>query len=134
MHDVIVIKTKLNNFKFYSSLTNPFPNSNSVNPIDTNGYDDAIVISNEYLNGKIYLGLEPVFSVQKQIIEIFTCESYSPNKDCKFVGNSNELWYLYFFLFFVFSLLFIIYKCKIRLSSNNISVRNKRLNVFDNIR
>ena len=134
LHDVIVIKTKLSNFKFYSSLTNPFPNSNLGNPIDTSDYDDAIVISNEYLNGRIYLGLEPKHSVQKQKIEIFTCESYSPDKNCKFVGNRKDLWYLFFLLLFVFSLIFIIYKCKLSLSTNNISKRNKRLNVFDNIK
>ena len=131
--DVMVIKTNLSNFKIYSSLTNPFPNSIWDNPIYTSDNDDAIVISNDKLSGKIYLGIEPINSIQKQKVEIFTCESYSPNKNCKFVGNSGG-WYLFLFIFFVFCLLFIIYKCKLRFSSDNNSKKNKRLNVFDNVK
>ena len=133
LKDVIVIKTNLSNFNFYSSLTNPFPNSHVVSPIEKNENDDAIVISNELLNGLIYLGIEPINSLQKQKIEIFSCESYLPNKNCKFIGNSQAQWLSFFFLFFVFSLFFIIYKCKQKVSSNYGSRSSKRLNVFDNV-
>ena len=131
--DVIVIKTDINNFNFYTSLIYPFPNRYIGDLIEA---DDTDYISFSYLqsNGIIYLGLEPKNSVQKQKLEIFTCESFAPNKGCKFVGSSKNEWFIMLFIFFGFILLFIIYKCRVKLSINLDSKDIKRLNVFDNIK
>ena len=129
--DVIVIKTDINNFKFYSSLTHPFPNSNTGELIEKT--DDAVVIWYED-NERVYVGLEPINTVKKQQIEIFTCSSYHPNKDCKFIGDYTEQWILYFILFFGFWLFFVIYKCKKNYFSDSITKNKKILNVFDKVK
>ena len=129
--DVIVIKTDINNFNFYSSLTHPFPNSNTGELIEKT--DDAVVIWYED-NERVYVGLEPINTVKKQQIEIFTCSSYHPNKDCKFIGDYTEQWILYFILFFGFWLFFVIYKCKKNYFSDSITKNKKILNVFDKVK
>ena len=131
--DVVVIKANITNFNFYSSLTHPFPNSYKGDLLTT---DDPNYISFSYPESKgiVYLGLEPINSVIKQEIEIFTCESFAPNTKCKFVGDYKNDWLLFFFLFFGFALLFVIYKCRVNLSSDLNSKNIKRLNVFDNVK
>ena len=131
--DVIVIKTDIKKFNFYTSLTYPFPNP-YIGDLRETDDPDYISFSYQDSNGSVYLGLEPKSSVQKQIIEIFTCESFAPNEKCKFVGSSKDEWFLMFFVLFGFILLFIIYKCRVKLSSDLSSKDIKRLNVFDTVK
>ena len=128
---VIVIKTNINNFNFYYSENTSFPyDDKNIRKIEK----EAIVLREETYSGKIYLGLQPNNTLEKQRIEIFSCSSYSPTNDCQLIGYSNNKWFLFFFLLFIFTLLFIIYKCKSKLASELNIKNNKRLNVFDKVK
>ena len=129
--DVIVIKTDMNNFNFYSSLTHPFPNSNTGELVEKG--DDAVVISYGNNNERVYVGIEPINTVKKQQIEIFTCLSYNPNSNCKYIGDYKNQWIFSFILFFGFWLFFMIYKCKRKLFTDSITQYGKILNVFDKV-
>ena len=131
--NVIVIKANINKFNIYFSATNPFPSLINDTNIRKLGQHE-IVITNEKSNGRIYVGLQPNNTVEKQRIEIFSCQSYYPDNNCKLIGNNGNRWMLFVFLLFGFILLFLIYKCKSKLSSD-INIKNKkRLNVFDKIK
>ena len=134
--NTIVIRTNISNFKFYFSYTHPFPNSyNGIIPIYSKE-GDSIYISNDENSDKnsVYLGIESINSVGKQIIEIFTCESYDPLNNCKFIYDYTDIWYIFFSVFFGFILLIIIYKCKIKFCSDLKSKEKKRINVFDHVK
>jgi hypothetical protein len=129
-NDVVLIKANLSNFKFYYSIEHPFPNNNTGYMIE-NSKDDIAVIFNEYKNETIYLGIEPLKTVQKQTIEIFNCESFNPDKNCKVVGDYRQQWYIFLAIIFVFNLFLVIYKCKREFKSDSEFKNIKRLNVFD---
>jgi hypothetical protein len=129
VNDVIVIRTNISNFNFYFSDTHPFPNSDTSKIIEKQ-YEDSIVISD--ISG--YLGIEPINGVGKQIIEIFTCESYYPHNNCKFIYNNTNNWYIFFAVLFGFGLLIIIYRCKMKFSSDFNLKEKKILNVFDHVK
>lgn len=133
MDDVIVIKTNINNFNIYYSKTHPFPNLNNDENIIRSD-KNTIIIYGDKSNGIIYLGLQPNNTLQKQKIEIFSCESYSPNIDCKYIDNNKNKWITFFFLLFIFILLFVIYRCKSKLSYDLNTKNKKRLNVFDKVK
>ena len=128
---VIVIRTNFSNFNFYSSIENHFPNSNTGDALQKR--DDAIVLSNSP-NGILYLGIEPKITIQKQVIEIFSCESYMPSNNCKFTGDFKNQWIIFFGIVFIFTLFIMIYKCKRSNSSGLNKDDKKRLNVFDNVK
>lgn len=128
--DVVLIKANLTNFNFYYSTSNPFPNNNTEKLIEKNE-DNIIVIFNEHKDDTIYLGIEPINTLQKQIFEIFSCESFNPNLNCKFVGDYRHQWYLLFAIIFIFCLFLVIYKCKKEFNSDSDFKNKKRLNVFD---
>ena len=127
---VVLIKANHSNFNFYYSIDHPFPNNNTGIMI-TNIKDDIAVIFNEFQNETIYLGIEPLNTVQKQTIEIFNCESFNPDKNCKLVGDYRQQWYLFIAIIFLFSLFLVIYKCKREFNSDSEFKNKKRLNVFD---
>ena len=128
---VIVIKANFSNFNFYSSIEHPFPNSNTGNLLQKR--EDAIVIPNGP-NGTIYLGIEPKKTLQKQVIEIFTCESYKPDNNCQFIGDYRNQWFIFFGMVFTFNLFIIIYKFKRSNYSELNKNDKKRLNVFDKVK
>ena len=104
--DIIVIKANISNFNFYYSFDNPFPNQYMDRKADKMADDNKIVIS-DINREKIYLGIESKNEVKKQIIEIFSCETYYSKdqyKNCKFVENNRLLWYA----FILFVAIFII--------------------------
>ena len=129
--DVIVIKTNISNYNFYASLSNPFPFYSDNNLLDIK--DDAVIIS-KCKDGFAHLGLEPKYYVVKEIIEIFSCESYQPNKNCKSISNKKTLWIILLLLVLAFLFFFVIYKCKYNLSTMFNKKNKKRLNVFDTIK
>lgn len=109
--DIIVIKANLSNFNFYYSFENPFPNSYIDIKADKFADDDKIVIS-DLKKDKIYLGIESKNDIQKQVIEIFSCESYyneKQYKNCKFVESHRFLWYGFFLLLACFLIGLIVY-------------------------
>ena len=126
--DVIVIKTNISNFNFYASLTNPFPYYSDNNILETK--KDAIVIT-QCKDGFTNFGLEPKYDIRKEIIEIFSCESYQPEKNCKSLGNNKKLWLIFAILTSGFIIFFVVYKCKYNLSTKSIRKNKKKLNVFD---
>ena len=128
---VIVIKANFSNFNFYSSIEHPFPNSNTGNLLQKR--EGAIVIPNGP-NGTIYLGIEPKKTLQKQVIEIFTCESYKPDNNCQFIGDYRNQWFIFFGMVFTFNLFIIIYKFKRSNYSELNKNDKKRLNVFDKVK
>ena len=130
---VIIIKTNIKNFNIFYSRKNPFPSSNNDSYI-LKMNEHSIVFDSEKTNSRIYLGLQPNNTLQKQRIAIFTCESYSPNKNCQSMGENKSKWISFFFLLFGFTLLFIIYKCKNKLSFELNTKNKKRLNVFDTVK
>ena len=108
---IIVIKANLSNFNFYYSFENPFPNSYIDIKVDKFVDDDKIVIS-DLKKDKLYLGIESKNDIQKQVIEIFSCESYyneKQYKNCKFVESHRFLWYGFFLLFGCFFIGLIVY-------------------------
>ena len=96
-----------------------------------NSKDDIAVIFNEFQNQIIYLGIESLKTVQKQTIEIFNCESFNPDKNCKVVGDYRQQWYIFLSIVFIFNLFLVIYKCKREFKSDSEFKNIKRLNVFD---
>ena len=127
---VVLIKANLSNFNFYYSIDHPFPNNNTGIMIK-NIKDDIAIIFNEFKNETIYLGIESLNTLQKQTIEIFNCESFNPDKNCKFVGDYKHQWYIFLAIIFLFSLFLVIYKCKKEFNSDSEFKNKKRLNVFD---
>ena len=128
---VIVIRTNLSNFNFYYSFTHPFPNSYTselLKPIS----DNAIIISD--IENGVYLGIESINSIDKQIFEIFTCENYNPNKNCQLIGSYTNTWYIFFASLFVWCLFILIYRCKKKINPDLVTKETKRLNVFDNVK
>jgi hypothetical protein len=130
-NDVVLIKANLSNFNFYYSIYHPFPNNNTGILIEKSSKDDIVVIFKDGSYNTIYLGIEPLNTIQKQQIEIFNCESFNPDKFCKKVGDYRQQWYLFFAIIFVFSLFLVIYKCKREFNSDSEFKNKKRLNVFD---
>ena len=130
-NDVIVVKTNISNYIFYASETNPFPYYNYYDLISIK--KDAIVI-NVCKDGIIYFGLEPKSDTRKEIIEIFSCESYQPDNNCKTVADNRIEWFGFFFAVFFFIITFVIYKCRYNLSTKTNKKNKKRLNVFDSIK
>ena len=109
--DIIVIKANLSNFNFYYSFDNPFPNQYIDLKADKVADDDKIIISG-LQKDKIYLGIESKNEVKKQIIEIFSCESYYSKKqykNCKFVESHKYLWYGFIFLVAIFIIGLTVY-------------------------
>ena len=126
--DVIVIKTNISNFNFYASASNPFPYYSDDNLIETK--KDAVVI-NKCVNGFAHFCLEPKYDIRKEIIEIFSCESYQPDNNCKSVANNKIEWIIFATTTFAILVFFVFYKCKYNLS-RRFNIRNKkRLNVFE---
>lgn len=125
--DVIVIKANLSNFNFYYSFDNPFPNS--YIDIKANKFtDDDKVVIEDIKSDKIYLGIESKNEVKKQIIEIFSCESYFSKKQyekCKFVDDQRLLWYLLILFVSTFIIGFTVYYCK-----PTHSINKRQLNIF----
>ena len=131
---VVIIKTNIKKFNIFCSRSNPFPifqNNSDILKMD----EHSIVFSDQNNSySRIFLGFQPNNTLQKQRISIFTCESYGPNKNCQSMGENRSKWLVFFFLLFGFTLLFIIYKCKNKLSSE-LSPKNKKLlNVFDTVK
>ena len=129
--DVIVIKTNISNYNFYASLNNPFPFDSDNNILEIK--NDAAVIF-KCQDGHTHLGLEPKYYIRKEVIEIFSCESYEPNKNCKSISNNRIQWILLLILVLVFLFFFVIYKCKYNLSTMFKKKNKKRLNVFDTVK
>ena len=128
LKDVIVIKANLSNFNFYYSYDNPFPNPYIDQKIDQIYDDDKIVIT-DIINEKIYLGIESKNEVKKQIIEIFSCESYFNKRQyqkCKFVNNYRFLWFILILSVAIFIIGFIVYSCKPSRPFNK-----SQFNIFD---
>ena len=128
VQDVIVIKANLSNFNFYYSFDNPFPNSYIDIKVEKIADDDKVVIE-DIKSDKIYLGLESKNEMKKQIIEIFSCESYYSKKqyhNCKFVDDHRLLWYLLFLFIATFIIGSIVYYCK-----PTRSINKSQLNIFD---
>lgn len=126
--DVIVIKANLSNFNFYYSFDNPFPNSYIDIKAEKTADDDKIVIE-DIKNDKIYLGIESKNEMKKQIIEIFSCESYYSKKQyfkCKFVDDQRLLWYLLILFIAAFIIGSIVYYSK-----PTRSINKSQLNIFD---
>ena len=126
--DVIVIKANLSNFNFYYSFDNPFPNSYIDIKVNKIVDDDKVVIE-DIKSDKIYLGIESKNEIKKQIIEIFSCESYLSKKqyqNCKFVDDLRLLWYLLFLFIVTFIIGAIVYYCK-----PTRSINKSQLNIFD---
>ena len=126
--DVIVIKTNISNFNFYASATNPFPYYSDNNLMETK--KDAVVIT-KCMNGFAHFCLEPKSDIKKEIIEIFSCESYQPDNNCKSVANNKKEWIFFAVVTFGFLVFFSFYKCKYNLSRKFNRRNKKRLNVFD---
>ena len=131
---VVIIKTNIKKFNIFSSRSNPFPifqNNSDILKMD----EHSIVFRDQNSSySRIFLGFQPNNTLQKQRVSIFTCESYGPNKNCQSMGENRSKWLVFFFLLFGFTLLFIIYKCKNKLSSE-LSPKNKKLlNVFDTVK
>jgi hypothetical protein len=127
IQDVIVIKANLSNFNFYYSFDNPFPNSYIDIKADKIADDDKVVIE-DIKSDKIYLGIESKNEMKKQIIEIFSCESYYSNKqyqNCKFVDDHRYLWYAFIFLTAIFVIGHTIYFYK-----PTHSINKNQLNVY----
>ena len=130
----IVIKGNINNFNIYYSIRNPFPSFNIDTNIRTVDNHAIVIYFGKETIDRFYLGIQPNNTLEKEKIEIFSCESYSPNKNCQLIDKNKNKWILFFFLLFGFTLLFIIYKCKSKLSSD-LNIKNKkRLNVFDKVK
>ena len=129
--DVIVIKTNISNFNFYASLRNPFPYYSDNNLIETK--KGAVVIT-KCKDGFAYFGLESKYDIRKEIIEIFSCESYQPDKNCKSVANNKKEWIILGIIVLVFVILFVLYKCKYNMSTKSNKKNKKRLNIFDAIK
>ena len=129
--DVIVIKTNISNYNFYASSSNPFPFYNDISILEIK--NDAAVIF-KCKDGFTHLGLEPKYYVRKEVIEIFSCESYEPNKNCKSISQNRNLWILLLILVLAFLFCFVIYKCKYNLSTMFNKKNKKRLNVFDTVK
>lgn len=131
--DSIVIKTNVSNYNFYASLTNPFPyySDNDLIQITSN----AAVIKGCH-NGYAFLGLSPKLDTRKEIIEIFSCESYNSvsQKDCKSIRDNKKLWILFGVLVVLFIFGFTIYKCIYSFSTKLNKKHKKRLNVFDTVK
>lgn len=111
LKDIIVIKANITNFNFYYSFDNPFPNPYSDLIAEKIADNDKIVIS-DLKSDKIYLGIESKYEIKKQIIEIFSCESYYSNnqyKNCKFVESHRFLWYGLILLIVIFIIGIIVY-------------------------
>jgi hypothetical protein len=128
VQDVIVIKANLSNFNFYYSFDNPFPNSYIDIKVEKIADDDKVVIE-DIKSDKIYLGIESKNEMKKQIIEIFSCESYYSKKqyhNCKFVDDHRLLWYLLFLFIATFIIGSIVYYCK-----PTRSINKSQLNIFD---
>ena len=67
--------------------------------------------------------------MKKQIIEIFSCESYYSKKqyqNCKFVDEHRLLWYLLTLFIATFIIGSIVYYCK-----PTRSIKKSQLNIFD---
>ena len=127
-NDVIVIKANLSNFNFYYSFDNPFPNSYLDQKLNQISGEDTIVITDIKENKNIYLGIESKNEVPKQVIEIFSCESYYSNKqyqNCKFVDDHRYLWYAFIFLTAIFVIGHTIYFYK-----PTHSINKNQLNVY----
>ena len=126
--DVIVIETNVSNYNFYASLKNPFPYYSDSNLIQIN--NDAAVIT-KCEGGFAYLCLQPKLDIRKEKIEVFSCESYQPEKkNCR--NNENKkIWILFGTLVLAFVFSFTIYKCKYNFSTKLNTKNKKRLNVFD---
>jgi hypothetical protein len=110
--DIIVIRANLSNFNFYYSFENPFPNPYMDTVPDKTADDDTIIISNLEVNKTLYLSIESKIEIKKQMIEIFSCESYLSKKQynkCKFVGSPRFLFYLLFLLIACFVIGLIVY-------------------------
>ena len=129
--DVIVIKTNISNFNFYASLTNPFPYYSDNNLLEIK--NDAVVIT-KCKDGFVHFSLEPKADIRKEIIEVFSCESYQPDNKCKFVGDNKNAWIIFTIFVFAFVVFFLFYKCKYNLSRRFNRKNKKRLNVFDTIK
>ena len=129
---VIVIRTNFSNFNFYYSLNHPFPNSYTSELLERQTSDNYIIISG--IKNGVYLGMESINQINKQIFEIFTCENYNPNKNCQLINNYTKTWYLFFVLFFVCCLFIVIYNCKKKFNLDLDTKEQKRLNVFDNVK
>ena len=129
--DVIVIKTNISNFNFYASLANPFPYYSDNNLLEIK--NDAVVIT-KCKDGFVHFSLEPKADIRKEIIEVFSCESYQPDNKCKFVGDNKNAWIIFTIFVFAFVVFFLFYKCKYNLSRRFNRKNKKRLNVFDTIK
>ena len=128
-NDVIVIKANLSNFNFYYSFDNPFPNPYIDQKVERITDDGKIIITDIKGNKIIYLGIESINEIQKQIIEIFSCESYYSEKQyqkCKFVDDHRLLWYALILFIAIFIIGFIIYYCK-----PSHPIKKSQLNIFD---
>ena len=111
LKDIIVIKANISNFNFYYSFDNPFPNQYMDRKADKMADDNKIVIS-DINREKIYLGIESKNEVKKQIIEIFSCETYYSKdqyKNCKFVEDNRLLWYAFILLVAIFIIGLAVY-------------------------
>jgi len=129
--DVIVIKTNISNFNFYASLTNPFPYYSDYNLLEIK--KDAVVIT-KCKDGFVHFSMEPKADIRKEIIELFSCESYQPDNKCKFIGNNKKEWIFFSIVSFGFVVFFVFYKCKYNLLRRFSKKNRKRLNVFDTIK
>ena len=110
--DIIVIKANLSNFNFYYSFENPFSNPYMDTVADKTADDDTIIISNLEVNKTLYLSIESKIEIKKQVIEIFSCESYLSKKqykNCKFVESPRFLFYILFLLIACFVIGLIVY-------------------------
>ena len=85
-------------------------------------------------DGFAYFGLESKYDIRKEIIEIFSCESYQPDKNCKSVANNKKEWIILGIIVLAFVILFVLYKCKYNMSTKSNKKNKKRLNVFDAIK
>ena len=131
-NDVIVIKTNMTNFNIYASLSNPYPYYSDNGLIEKKN-EESIVIS-KCKQGVAYFSLEPKFDVKKEIIEIFSCVSYQPDSDCKFINSNKTLWIIFASITFCFVLFLIIYKCRYNTFSRLDKKNKKRLNFYDKVK
>ena len=126
LKDIIVIKANLSNFNFYYSFDNPFPNPYLDLKADKITDYDKIIIT-DLKSNKLYLGIESKYEIKKQIIEIFSCESYYSSKkykNCKFVESHRFSWYFLFLLIAIFIIGMIVYYF-VHLNNKNL------INIFD---
>ena len=111
LKDIIVIKGNLTNFNFYYSFDNPFPNPYIDLKADKIVDNDKITIT-DLKSSKLYLGIESKYEMKKQIIEIFSCETYISSKqykNCKFVGSHRFSWYFLFLIIVIFIIGIIVH-------------------------